>query len=157
MSKTSIEWTEKNQIVDERGYVMVYMPEHHSTKDGRYVYVHRLVMEEVLGRPLTENENIHHKNGDKSDNRPQNLEIMSNSEHMSKHYKGLSEEEKQRRTDMLVRAAKERKVDRVEKLCECGCGCKIISPDSRGRERRFVHGHNQRGRTWTWEDDDGKN
>lgn len=47
-------------------------------KTGR-VLEHREVMSELLGRPLRKNEHVHHKNGNRSDNRPENLELWVHS------------------------------------------------------------------------------
>jgi len=51
--------------------------------DGKYL--HRLVMEEYLGRRLSMHEHVHHLNGDVTDNRPENMEILTNSEHRKLH------------------------------------------------------------------------
>src|SRR5678815_4764825 len=50
---------------------------------------HRVVMELVIGRKLTRDEIVHHKNGNKLDNRPDNLEITTRSEHRTKHAKNV--------------------------------------------------------------------
>ena len=52
------------------GYLMVRM-------NGKKVMQHRLVMEQVIGRALLPHERVHHKNGDRQDNRPENLELWT--------------------------------------------------------------------------------
>lgn len=60
---------------DNRGYVLVWMPEHPSSNMEGYVFEHRLVVENYLGRRLIRSENVHHRNGVKGDNRLENLEM----------------------------------------------------------------------------------
>ena len=62
---------------DGDGYVRIYMPEHPMASAAGYVSEHRLIMSEMLGRMLDTKESVHHKNGDRTDNRPENLELWS--------------------------------------------------------------------------------
>jgi hypothetical protein len=43
--------------------------------EGKYIYLHRLIMKLIVGRELEGEENIHHINGDKLDNRRENLKL----------------------------------------------------------------------------------
>lgn len=58
----------------KNGYVLVFRKEHPRASKN-YVFEHILVMEKALGRSLEKDENIHHINGVKDDNRIENLEI----------------------------------------------------------------------------------
>lgn len=60
----------------QKGYVMVRNPKHPRARKNGYVLEHILVAESMLGRPLKDGEEIHHKNRDRADNRPENLEIF---------------------------------------------------------------------------------
>lgn len=58
------------RVVQPRGYVFIVGSGHE----------HRIVMEQHLGRPLIKGENVHHRNGVRSDNRLENLELWSRSQ-----------------------------------------------------------------------------
>lgn len=72
----SMNW-KGGRIKDRLGYIQLWMPEHPNAKMAGYIHEHRLVMSEYLKRPLLPFENIHHKNGDRSDNRLENLELWN--------------------------------------------------------------------------------
>lgn len=87
------------------------------TDGSRSVFLHRVVMEEHLGRKLAADEIVHHRNEDPSDNRLENLEVMTWSAHVKHHHK---------RTPMM----------------ECVCvGCrKVMVRPEREERRRLKNG-----------------
>jgi len=55
--------------------------------DGKQIREHRYIMEKYLGRKLEGREHVHHINNDPSDNRLENLVVLSNSDHQREEYK----------------------------------------------------------------------
>jgi hypothetical protein len=52
---------------------------------GRWPFEHRVIMGQMIGRPLTADEVVHHRNHDTLDNRPENLELLTPGQHSSLH------------------------------------------------------------------------
>ncbi len=114
--------------VKSNGYYAVYIPEHPYAFGRGYVYEHRLVVEKQIGRHLMPSEIVHHKDGNKRNNHPDNLELFSSiAEHKSEHRTNHSK---------IKRLPGEHNVT-VE--CACGCGEKLPKYDKYGREKKYFN------------------
>ncbi len=65
-----------------KGYILVF-----DLESGKLTREHRVVVEKVLGRKLLKNEHVHHINGIKDDNRPENLVVVNARTHMQTEWK----------------------------------------------------------------------
>lgn len=72
------------------GYYALLKPEHPFANKAGYVYEHRLVMEEFLGRYLFLEEQVHHINGNKQDNRIENLMSFGSAASHTKYHAELA-------------------------------------------------------------------
>jgi hypothetical protein len=143
--------TRKNlgRAVGKGGYILIKSPGHPHANALGYVREHRLVLERVLGRYLLPSEVVHHKNGVKDDNRPENLELFeSNGVHMRLHV----DSERSRAAQAKGNETKRRRVRarlKQERYCACGCGERIVLTERHipSQLPRFKRGHHMRTRT----------
>jgi hypothetical protein len=117
--------------VASNGYVIVRVGVDHHLADVRgYAYEHRLVAEQKAGRRLRPGEQIHHINGNKQDNRPENIVIVSGiAEHRVHHRKKQVGLRLPGEANPMI-------------CCGCGCGDSLLKFDESGRPRRYISGHN---------------
>ena len=74
-----------DRIVSAGGYDYAAVQNHPNSNSNGYVYHHRIVMENSIGRLLNDNEVVHHINGNKKDNNIENLQLMTAGEHVAHH------------------------------------------------------------------------
>ena len=72
--------------VTNEGYKQIYKPSSPEARSNGYVAVHRDGACQKLGRPLRANEVVHHRDGNKLNNRPGNLQVMSPRQHWKVHH-----------------------------------------------------------------------
>ena len=72
--------------LSSHGYVRISINSHRR-------YEHRVVAERMLGRPLASHEYVHHRDGDRTNNDPANLEVLSQRRHMREHYESYREKD----------------------------------------------------------------
>jgi hypothetical protein len=119
------------RVVASNGYILIYVGKDHPLADVRgYAYEHRLVAERAIGRPLLDGELVHHKDENKQNNDPSNLEVVQgNAEHFVRH----------RRSGVALRLPGE---PNPVIQCSCGCGTSFLRYNGSGRPRAYVSGHN---------------
>ncbi len=67
------------------GYFYIYMPEHELANGSGKVYMHRYIAAMKIGRALLPNEHAHHKDGNKENNSPANIEVLLADVHAKLH------------------------------------------------------------------------
>jgi hypothetical protein len=72
-------------LVSKGNYTYAIVPEHPNATINGYVLEHRIVIENTLNRLLTPEEIVHHKDGERKNNRPENLEVMTRVTHGRHH------------------------------------------------------------------------
>lgn len=118
------------RTIASNGYVLVRVGVGHHLADVRgYAYEHRLVAEAALGRPLRDDEEVHHRDEDKTNNDPANLDVLTRAEHRFEH--------RDREVGLRLPHEGNPTVD-----CACGCGATFPRYDDCGRPRNYLPGHN---------------
>ena len=77
--------------IQHGGYVWEFCPGHRLQNAWGFVAQHRLIAEDTLGRPLERGEVVHHRDEDRTNNSPGNLQVMTQKEHRSHHGRVMAE------------------------------------------------------------------
>lgn len=117
------------RVIASNGYARVYVGYGHPMADKQgYCYEHRFVVSCRLGRALQRSEQVHHIDGDKLNNSPANLQLVSHKEHRVEH-----------RLPTCRRQLPSEPNEQI--VCACGCGGAFSKYDNKGRPRRWLPCH----------------
>ncbi len=123
--------------IDRGDYILVRVLGHpKGGKDG-YIYEHRFVMEQAVGRFLKSSEFVHHRNANKKDNHLSNLEITSPSEHSRRHKEKPKKVFKCTRCRKKVYRTAAQSLNRGTKDFYCSRKCRRAP---HGTDSRYVRG-----------------
>lgn len=67
----------KGRYKSTSGYIMIRRPDHPRSYKNKWIFEHIIIMEQKLGRSVDRRERVHHINGKRDDNRPENLELWT--------------------------------------------------------------------------------
>lgn len=84
----NVNWNNGRSRIGSAGYLGILQPDHPNANARGYVPEHVFVMSEHLGRAIKKGEVVHHKNEIITDNRLENLQLMTVAEHLTHHHKG---------------------------------------------------------------------
>lgn len=125
------------KTVKKGDYLYAVVPEHPKATKNNYVLLHRVIMENSLGRILSDEEVVHHKDHNKYNNDIDNLEILTKVEHNRRH--GLE----QGRMTVILRCpvcgkefVKAKNQTHLQKKSKFNCTC--CSPVCRGKLSRYI-------------------
>jgi hypothetical protein len=118
-AQRGVELSHGKTYIRPDGYVAV------KTGIRSYDLEHRLVMAKAIGRSLTTDEHVHHLNGDKADNRIENLQLMTNTEHQKLHDFPQTRSGRVKLTCKLCGREYERKASRAKESSYCSAACRL--------------------------------
>lgn len=139
-----IEWTRNGNVptlesspswkggryVTQEGYVRVHKPDHPKATTNGWVFEHVVIACEKIGRMMIKGECVHHIDGNKKNNSPDNLQVTTTSQHTRIHNPSTTSR-KEGEPNIAIK-------------CACGCDGVLLKYDDRGRPRKVIHGHNAR-------------
>lgn len=124
------------RYVTRAGYIFIKRPDHPNANARGYVREHVFVMSESISRPLRSGEIVHHVNGDKSDNRIENLELMERGAHHSHHHKDVIKPASVRAL-MLANDARSASLKALRTYICDGCGARYTARTRAKHARTF--------------------